>query len=79
MQLSGNLVTLYLFQAAAGRLYPIPLGTLSPMRGRLADGAAAPDSSGQNLLPFGADPTEGSLSSSQKAVGASIPKDTGTY
>ena len=49
MQLSGNLVTLYLFQAAAGRLYPIPLGTLSPMRGRLSDGAAA----GRTFYPFG--------------------------
>ena len=35
----------------------------------LPDGTAAPGS-GQNLLPFGADPTEGSLSTYQNQTGA---------
>ena len=66
--LSGKVLFL-----AALRL-PYLLGTTPTMRGRLPDGAAAP---GSGLPP--ADPYGGSLSTTRKAVGASIPPDMGTY
>ena len=48
--------------AAWMSLYPTPKSSTQR--------AAAPDSSGQNLLPFGVDPTEGSLSTYQNQTGA---------